>query len=139
MNAAVRKSLRFARVRAVQHNLAAVAAHKAAKQVEALEASIGKLVSLRDGMCAAPGAASGAALAATGEIAMRLDQARATVAVSAANARIRAIGFQEARLAARLKQETADKLTGKAIKAAEQQVERKLAARGLPRRRHQES
>lgn len=139
MNAAVRKSLRFARVRAVQHNLAAVAAHKAAKQVEALEASIGKLVSLRDGMRAAPGVVTGASLAATGEIAMRLEQARATVAVSAASARARALGFQEARLAARMKQESADRLTDKAIKAAERQVERKLAARGLPRKRNQES
>ena len=139
MNAAVRKSQRFARVRAVQHNLAAVAAHKAARQVEALEASIGKLVSLRDGMRAAPGTVSGGSLAATGEIAMRLDQARATVAASAANARVRALDFQQARLAARMKQESADRLTGKAIKAAEKQVERKLAARGLPRKRNQES
>ena len=139
MNAAVRKSQRFARVRAVQHNLAAVAAHKAARQVEALEASIGKLVSLRDGMRPAPGTVSGGSLAATGEIAMRLDQARATVAASAANARVRALDFQEARLAARMKQESADRLTGKAIKAAEKQVERKLAARGLPRKRNQES
>jgi len=139
VNAAVRKSQRFARVRAVQHNLAAVAAHKAARQVEALEASIGKLVSLRDGMRAAPGTVSGGSLAATGEIAMRLDQARATVAASAANARVRALDFQQARLAARMKQESADRLTGKAIKAAEKQVERKLAARGLPRKRNQES
>ncbi len=139
MNAAVRKSQRFARVRAVQHNLAAVAAHQAARQVEALEASIGKLVSLRDGMRPAPGGVSGAALAATGEIAMRLDQARATVALSAAKARARALGFQEAQLAARMKQESADRLAGKAIKAAEKQVERKLAARGLPRKRNQEA
>lgn len=139
MNAAVRKSQRFARVRAAQHNLAAVAAHKAAKQVEALEASIGKLVSLRDGMRAAPGPVAGASLAATGEIAMRLDQARATVAASAANARIRSLDFQQALLAARVKQESADRLTGKAIKAAEQQVERKLAARSLRRKRSQES
>lgn len=138
MNAAVRKSQRFARVRALQHNLAAVAAHKAVKQVEALEASIGKLVSLRDGMRAPPGSATGASLAATGEIAMRLDQARATVAASAAGARARALSFQEARLAARMKQETADRLTGKAIKAAEQHAERKLAARGRPRKRTQE-
>ena len=138
MNAAVRKTQRFARVRALQHNLAAVAAHKAVKQVEALEASICKLVSLRDGMRAPPGQATGAALAATGEIAMRLDPARATVAASAAGARARAQSFQEARLAARMKQETADRLTGKAIKAAEQQAERKLAARGLPRKRTQE-
>lgn len=138
MNAAIRKTQRFARVRTLQHNLAAVAAHKAVQQVEALEASIGKLVSLRDSMCAPPGLASGAALAATGEIAMRLDQARATVAASAAGARARAVAFQEARLAARVKQESADRLTGKAIKAAEQHAERKLAARSLPRKRTQE-
>lgn len=138
MNAAVRKFQRVARVRTLQHNLAAVAAHKAAKQVEALEASIGKLVSLRDGMRPAPGLATGAALAATGEIAMRLDQARATVAASAAGARARALTYHEARLAARMKQESADRLTDKAIKAAERRVERKLAARALPRKRSQE-
>lgn len=69
---------------------------------------------------------------------MRLDQARATVAASAAGARARALTFHEARLAARMKQETADRLTEKAVKAAEHRAERKLAARGLPRKPSQE-
>jgi hypothetical protein len=45
MKRAVAKTLRFARVRALQHNLAAVAASKAQQQVAALEASMTKLVS----------------------------------------------------------------------------------------------
>lgn len=138
MNAKVRKTLRFARVRALQHNLAAVAAHKAARQVEALEANIGKLVSLRDGMRPSEGCISAAALASTGEIAMRLDQARASVEITAANARQRAAAFQAARLAARQRQECADRLTQRAVKAAEREIERKRLQTGAPRQRNQE-
>ena len=138
MNARVRKTLRFARVRTLQHNLAALAAHRAASQVDALESSIGKLVSLRDAMRPPEGIITGATLASTGEIAMRLDQARASVAVSAANARQRAAICHEARLAARRQQESADRLTEKATKAAERQIERKQMAGGAPRKRNQE-
>lgn len=138
MNAKVCKTLRFARVRALQHNLAAVAAHKAARQVEALEANIGKLVNLRDGMRAPEGIISATALASTGEIAMRLDEARATVAATAAGARQRAAAFQAARLAARQRQECADRLTEKAMKAAEREIERKRLQSGAPRQRNQE-
>jgi hypothetical protein len=89
-------------------------------------------------MSPAPGVASGAALAASGEIAMRLDQARATVAVSAASARARAATVEQARMRARMKQETADRLADRAVRAADELFERKLAARGLPRKRSQE-
>ncbi len=139
MKRAVAKTLRFARVRALQHNLAAVATSKANQQVAALEASMTKLVSLRDGMSPTPGVATGAALAASGEIAMRLDQARATVAVSAASARARAATIRQAQMRARMKQETADRLADRAVRAADELFERKLAARGLPRKRTQES
>lgn len=138
MNPLVRKTLRFARVRTLQHNLAALAAHRAASQVDALENSIGKLVSLRDAMRPPEGIITGATLASTGEIAMRLDQARASVAVSAVNARQRAAVFHEARLAARRRQESADRLTDKSAKAAERQAERKQMANASPRKRNQE-
>ena len=138
MSPRVRKAQRFARVRTLQHNLAAVTAHRAASQVDALEASIGKLVSLRDAMRPAEGVISGAALASTGEITMRLDQARASVAASAVSARQRAAACQEARMIARRMQESADRLTEKATQAAERQAERKQLANASPRKRNQE-
>lgn len=138
MKAQVRKAKRLMRVRTVQHNLAAVAAHKAQQQVESLEASIAKLVSLRDSMQPSAGATTGAQLAASGEIATRLDQARATVMYSAEGARRRAEAYRDAQLLARRNQETADRLTGKATKAADRAVERKQMLRGAPRKRNQE-
>lgn len=138
MNPRVRKAQRFARVRTLQHNLAALTAHRAASQVDALEASIGKLVSLRDAMRPTEGTISGATLASTAEIAMRLDQARASVAATAASARQRAAICHEARLAARRQQESADRLTEKTTKAAERQAERKQMASASPRKRNQE-
>ena len=138
MNPRVRKAQRFARVRTLQHNLAALTAHRAASQVDALEASIGKLVSLRDAMRPAEGIISGATLASTAEIAMRLDQARASVAATAVSARQRAAACHEARLMARRLQESADRLTEKATRAAERQAERKQMANASPRKRNQE-
>ena len=138
MTPRVRKAERFARVRTLQHNLAAVTAHRAASQVDALEASIGKLVSLRDAMRPPEGIISGATLASTGEIAMRLDQARASVTVSAISARQRAAACHEARMMARRLQESADRLTEKATRAAERQAERKQMANASPRKRNQE-
>jgi hypothetical protein len=138
MNPRVRKTQRFARVRTLQHNRAALAAHREASQVDALEASIGKLVSLRDAMRPAEGIISGATLASTGEIAMRLDQARASVAAPAVSARQRAAACHEARMMARRLQESADRLTEKATKAAERQAERKQMANASPRKRNQE-
>lgn len=138
MNPRVRKAQRFARVRTLQHNLAAVTAHRAASKVDALEASIGKLVALRDAMRPAEGLISGATLASTGEIAMRLDQARASVAATAVSARERAAACHEARLMARRLQESADRLTEKATKAARREAERKQMANASPRKRNQE-
>lgn len=138
MKSRLAKAKRFARVRTLQHNLAAVTAMRARQQVEALEASIDKLVSLRDALQPAPGPTNAAMLASSGEIAMRLDQARANVAVSVEGARHRAGLAQDARLAARRQQESADRLTDKARRAIEKQIERKAMAVAPPRKRHPE-
>jgi len=137
MSPRFRQLARFARVRTIQHNLAAVAAAQAQRQVEALEASIGKLVGLRDGMSAPGGVIPAAMLASTGEIMTRLDQARETVARSAAGARVQASLREAARLAARRNQESAERLTDKAAKAAEAIAERKRPL-GRGRRQHSE-
>lgn len=126
MNARVRQLARFARVRTIQHNLAAAAAAQAQRHAESLEASIGKLVGLRDGMQVPGGVIPAAMLASTGEIMMRLDEARETVARSAAGARTQASLREATRLAARRNQESAERLTDKAAKAAEAIAERKL-------------
>ena len=137
MNARVRKTLRVARVRTVQHNLAAISALKAQQRVDALDASIGKLVSLRDAMGAGAGPTNGAMLASTGEIAMRLDQARASVELSAEAARQRAAACHDVRLVARRHQESADRLTEKAVRAAVRDAERKQP-RAVRRPRNEE-
>lgn len=138
MNARVRQLARFARVRTIQHNLAAAAAAEAQRQVESLEASIGKLVGLRDGMRAPGGVIPAAMLASTGEIMTRLDQARETVARSAAGARAQASLREATRLAARRNQESAERLTDKAARTAEAIAERKRPLGRGVRRQHSE-
>jgi hypothetical protein len=135
MNARVRKTGRFARVRMIQHSLAAIAAAKATQQVESLEASMVKLVSLRDGARPPAGVIPGAMLAGAGEIAMRLDAAREQVARSADAARARAARCQEARLLARRNEDIAERLKEATVKAVEGEAERKQQLRSCFRKR----
>lgn len=133
MNATVRQRGRIARVRRVQHNIATVKAARAQRQVTELEASAEHLARLRASLAAQGGQTFGAALAGVGELAERLEQARAGLGKSIVNARAIA-GLREGeRMAAHRDQESAERLGKRAIEAAEKLRERRLA--GRPRRR----
>lgn len=131
-----RQCERLARVRTIQHGLAAAVSKRAALQVQTLEASSSQLASLREGFGNSQGTISGAALASLGEIAMRLDLARLGLSQSITGARAQASKYNSARLDARRNQESAERLTEKAATHAERRAERKQGERPSQRRRH---
>lgn len=135
MTRRVRQCARLVRVRTIQHNIAAVSASRAARQVEALEASSHKLASLRIGFGAEPGQTSGSALASLGELAMRLDVAREGLKASIVGARRRASLCREVRMAAQRDQESAERLTEKAAIEESRKAEKQQAQRPFARRR----
>ncbi len=129
MSRLVRQRARLARVRRVQHNLAAGAAARAAAEVQRLEASVTRLAQLRDGLAAAEGLATGATLASLGELALRLDGARAGLAPSISRARTAADRREAERLEAHRNEESADKLEQRALATAERLADLKAQAR----------
>lgn len=135
MNSRVRQCTRLVRVRGIQHDLAAAVAARAVRQVETLESSDSKLAMLRDGFGVEQGTMSGAVLASLGEIAMRLDVAREGLGKSITGARAQADACKAARLVARRNQESAERLTGKAITQAVRRSERKQPEPRAPQRR----
>ena len=76
MNGLVRQRARLARVRKIQHGLAATVAAQAAGRVQMLETSRERLRQMRGGLRPVEGPTTGAAMARMGELAMRLDSAR---------------------------------------------------------------
>ena len=135
MNSRVRQCTRLMRVRGIQHDLAAAVAARAVRQVETLELSASKIATLRSGFVAEQGMVPGAVLASLGEIAMRLDVAREDLGKSINGARAQADACQEARLVARRNQESAERLTGKAVTQATRRSERRRSEPRAPRRR----
>jgi hypothetical protein len=132
MSAMLRQRTRIVRVRRIQHGLAASAAAQASGQVELLESSAEQLARLRDGIGADGGITTGNALATRGELAMRLDSARAGMQAPIARARSVSAAQEKVRLAARRDQESAEKLQQRAASAAARLAERRAPA---PRRR----
>ena len=135
MSSHMRQFARIARVRRVQHNLAAAAAAKAAGEAQMLEMSAERLAQLRDGLGAGAGETSGASLASMGELAMRLDKAKAGLSTAISSARAVAAAREAARIAARRDQESVEKLGGKAAATAARLAERRTAAPRRPRGR----
>lgn len=131
----VRQRARIARVRKLQHELAALAVTQANGQVQQLELSHERLGSMRDVLTLQQGGTVGADLASRGELATRLDQARNGLVPSIANARANVERREIARLGARMKFESARKLEAKAIKSAEEADERRRMASHRPRSR----
>lgn len=115
----VQQRARIARVRRIQHGLAASAAAKALGHVEVLENNKQRLGAMRDGLGAEQGSTTGSALASRGELTMRLEAARDSLGTTIAGARAAAKLREQARLGARRQQESADKLEKQAVKAAE--------------------
>jgi hypothetical protein len=133
MSNRLRQCLRLTHVRSIQHGLAALASEHAHRRVEALEMSADQLARLRVGFGVEPGFSSGAALASVGEIAMRLDIAREGLAKSISGARDQADIAREARLAARRKQESTQRLSEKTAAEAARHAEKKQTPLGKRR------
>ena len=131
MSRLVRQRARIARVRAVQHNLAAGKAVRAFEELRGLESSSDRLATLRGGLEAGEGGTNGAMLAALGELAMRIDQARVGLVKTIDGARAQAAAVEMKRLAARRNQESAERLQQRAAQAEARLAERKAA---VPRR-----
>jgi len=127
------KRTRIARVRRVQHSLAAAAAARAEHQAVTLETSAQRLSQLRFSLVAGKGMSSGAALASLGELSMRLDDARHGLTDAIASARANAEQHAEVRLDARRRQESANKLEARAQAALEEFLEKRAVA--SPRRK----
>lgn len=119
---------RIARVRRIQHGLAALAASKASGHVQLLETNRDRLGQMRDGLVAEPGATSGAALASRGELAMRLETAREGLGKTLVGARAAAALREQARLGARRHQESAESLEQRAASAAMRAEDKRNAA-----------
>lgn len=133
MSATLSQRQRIARVRRIQHGLAASAAASAAGRVRSLELSRERLLQMRAELRPVEGPSSGQALAQMGELAMRLDSARLGLGPTIDSARSAAAMREAERLAARRDQESAEKLEDMAFRAAEELAEQKL--RGVFRRR----
>jgi hypothetical protein len=138
MNGLVRQRARLARVRRIQHGLAASVAAEAAGRVQMLETSRERLLQMRSELCPIAGATTGAAMARMGELAMRLDAARYNLGPTIDSARSAAAAREAERRSARRDQESAEKLEAAALRAAEELAEQRLRQNGRGRvRLHQ--
>lgn len=119
MSGRARQCRRLVQVRAIQHNIALLAAEQALGRVAALEASAVRIEQVRLSFGAPEGRSTGAALARSGEMAMRLDIARTDLERSLEGARHHAAASGEARLEARRKKDSMTKLSERAAAEAQ--------------------
>ncbi|MBV9883643.1 MAG: hypothetical protein JO276_11595 [Sphingomonadaceae bacterium] len=133
MNGLVRQRARLARVRRIQHGLAASVAAQAAGRVQMLETSRERLRQLRAELKPVEGPTTGAAMGQMGELAMRLDAARNSLGPTIDSARSAAAAREAERRAARRDQESAEKLEAAAVRAAEEMAEQRLRQAGRRR------
>ncbi len=135
MTAALKQRARIARVRRLQHNMAASSAAEAAGQLRNLEVSRERLARMRGELNPAEGTTSGAWLSAASELATRLDAARQGLSGSIDAARKVAAAREQARLHARKSQESAEKLEQAAARAAAEASENRMNKGGARRGR----
>lgn len=135
MSAALKQRARIARVRRLQHNEAASSAAEAAGELRNLEISRERLTQIRFGLAAEAGATSGAWLSSAGELAMRLDAARFGMTGSIDAARAVAAAREQARLQARISQESAEKLRQAAARDAADLAETRMTKLARPGRK----
>lgn len=134
VSAALKQRARIARVRRLQHNMAASSAAAAAGQLRSLEVSRERLAQMRGELNPAEGATSGAWLSAASELATRLDAARQGLSGSIDAARKVAAAREQARIHARKSQESAEKLEQAAARAAIEASENRMNKGGVRRR-----
>lgn len=135
MKAAVKQRARIARVRRLQHGVAASSAAEAAGQLRTLEVNNDRLARMRSELNPERGETSGAWLSSAGELAMRLDAARLGLTTSIDAARKVAAAREQARLQARREQESAEKLEQAAARAVAEMIENRINRNGARRRK----
>jgi len=133
MSGLVERRARIARVRRVEHVQAAGAAAVAAAQLQSLEASAARIAELRLSLTARTGLMPASALAAQGELALRLDTARFGLSDAITGARAAAELRAAERIEARRRQESAERLEERAVAEADRLAERRAAAHARPR------
>ena len=134
MTAALKQRARIARVRRLQHGIAASSAAEAAGQLRTLEVSRERLAQMRRELNAPEGMTSGAWLSSAGELAMRLDAARLGLASTIDAARETAAARERVRLHARREQESAEKLEQAAARDVAERIESRVNRAGARRR-----
>ena len=130
----VAQRARIARVRRLQHDLAAAAAAKANGHLQNLELNNHRLKQIREGLSAEPGLTTGASLASRGELAGRLEGARNGLGRTIEGARAAVRLREHERLGARRNQEGAEKLEQRAWQAEAKAADLRAAASFRPRR-----
>lgn len=135
MSAALKQRRRIARVRRLQHGIAASSATAAAGELRNLELSRDRLGQMRSDLSATPGMTNGAWLSSAGELAMRLDKARLGLSGSIDHARDVAAAREQERIQARRSQESADKLRAKAMRAAADAADNRMTKIARPGRK----
>ena len=133
----VRQRARIARVRKIQHGMAALAATRAQDHVQALENNEQRLQQMRVALGAAAGICMGADLASRGELAMRLEAAELGLAKTIVGAKKAVVLREQARIGARRDQESAEQLEQRAASANARKQDRRSAALFRPRPRKQ--
>ena len=133
MNGIVRQRARLARVRRIQHGLAASHAAAAADRVQLLELNRERLRRMRSELQPIAGPTDGAALARMGELGTRIDGANHGLAVTIESARSAAEAREAERRVARRDQESAERLQQAAQRAAEELAERRFKQAGRRR------
>ncbi|WP_380872530.1 hypothetical protein ACFB49_34600 [Sphingomonas sp. DBB INV C78] len=133
MKSVVKRRQRIVRVRRVQHLQAQAVVAQAEGRLASLENSSDRLRMLRDSLEIEPGMVSGANLANAGEMAMRLDSARAGLTDAIVGAKAAVDKSAALRLEARIRQESAERLGEKAARALEAYRERRAAGAGRRR------
>ena len=133
MNGIVRQRARLARVRRIQHGLAASQAAAAAGRVQFLEMNSDRLRRMRSELQPIEGPTDGGAMARMGELAMRLDAARHGLSATIESARGAALAREAERRAARRDQESAERLEQAAVRAADELAERRFRQAGRRR------
>jgi len=128
MTNVVKRRERIARVRRVEHMQAAAAAAAAEAQLGSLEQSAARVLDLRLQLTSGVGATSAETLAARGELAHRLDLARFGLADAIAGARSVVENKAAERIAARIRQESAERLVERAQHDEDTLIEKRAGA-----------
>lgn len=134
MSTRFRQVSRVARVRSIQHSLAALVADDAERRVRTLEMRAAHLERLRAGFSCEPGPSSGAALACRGEMALRLDTARHGLLHPIGDARAKADSCREGLIKARRNQESSERLADRVAADSAQALEKRQSGARSRRR-----